>query len=335
VHSGGVSPTRPNRHARVELFRKHWDFLAAAKPVDAITSEPLSEVKAAFRRLTQHLPPIVVEVLGDGKSRALGTVVGSDGRILTKASELYGAISCRFADGQIRPATVQKVSREHDLAVLQVDARDLPEAKWSQSETIPPGTLIAAPVPGKPPLVGVVSLTARQIPPETGWLGVGLRDSDRGLEVEDDEMADEFDVPIHKGDIIVHVEGQPTPDHKKYLELMDEVGVPPAYAGDPVRVGVKRGDKTLEFRFPLVPSAFMIPYHRPEYESLRWSALPSAFDSDVPLTPKTCGGPVIDRSGRVAGIAIASRGQPSMSLDMILGRIYVIPASVAKGVVAE
>ena len=111
------------------MFRKQWDFLAAGKPVDVIASEPLGEITAGFQRVAKDLPPIAVEVLGDKQPQALGTIVGSDGRILTKASQLYGALSCRFADGRIRPASVQSVSREHDLAILKVDASDLPEAR--------------------------------------------------------------------------------------------------------------------------------------------------------------------------------------------------------------
>ena len=55
---------------------------------------------------------------GRHERRHLGTVVSSDGYILTKASELYGRISCRFADGRTLPASMRKTSREHDLTLL-------------------------------------------------------------------------------------------------------------------------------------------------------------------------------------------------------------------------
>ncbi|MHC4460740.1 MAG: trypsin-like peptidase domain-containing protein [Planctomycetota bacterium] len=311
------------RHLRVELFRKQWDFLAAGKPVDAITSEPLGEITAAFRRVANDLGPIVVEVLGDKKPRVLGTIVHSNGRILTKASELYGALSCRLADGRILPATVEKESREHDLAVLKVDASNLPAAEFSLSEKTPVGTLVAALTPGKPALAGVICHPDRPIPREGGWAGVGVRDGDRGLEVDEDERARGFDIPLRKGDIILHVEGHREMDREAFFKLTEfDVHC----AGDPIRIGVKRGDQTLEFRFPLPPSSYMIPYSPPEYESLRCSAFPSVFETDIPLTPKMCGGPVIDKTGRVAGVAIGCRNR---------GRIYVIPAAVARKVVKQ
>ena len=320
------------QHSRVELFRKQWDLLAAAKPVDVLDSDPLAEITAAFRRIAEDLPPIAVEVLADEKPRALGTIVGSEGRILTKASELVGAFSCRLADGRVFPASVQKVSREHDLALLKIDAAGLPEARWSRDESIAPGTLIAALVPGQPPRAGVVSLAARPIPPVTGALGVSLRDGDRGLEVHDvvaSAAAHGYDVPLRKGDVVVHVEGQPTPDVDAYRALIEpESGAAIAYAGDPVRVGVRRGRDTLELRFPLLPFDFFT-YSARRTASRRWWGFPSVFGTDIRLTPTLCGGPVIDRSGRVAGIAIACRAHG------IKGERHVIPAAVAKKVVAD
>jgi len=326
---GGASDEM--QHSRVELFRKQWDALAAGKPIDVLNSKPLAEVTAAFSRIAKALPPIAVKVFIDGKQRALGTIVGSNGRILTKASELYGAISCRLADGRIFPATVEKVSREHDLAVLKVDAADLPEPRWSESSSVATGTLIAALVPRRPPLPGVVSLAARPIPPVTGGLGVLVRDGKGGLEVYDDSTAKRYDAPLRKGDIVVDIEGRRTPDLKTFRELIGlRTGVPIGYAGDPVRVGVLRGGKTMQFRFPLPPSDLTIQYNGAKYESRRWSAFPSVFDTDLPLTPELCGGPVIDRNGCVVGISIACRTTYGG-----FGQRHVIPASVVKGVVAD
>jgi hypothetical protein len=109
-----------------------------------------------------------------------------------------------------------------------------------------------------------------------------------------------------------------------------EAGAAIAYAGDPVRVGVKRGDNTLDFQFPL-PLSYSIEYFGAENESLRWSGFPSVFGTNIPLTPKLCGGPVIDKTGRVAGITIACRTVPFTSW----GQRHVIPAAVAKDVLAD
>jgi S1-C subfamily serine protease len=56
----------------------------------------------------------------------------------------------------------------------------------------------------------------------------------------------------------------------------------------------------------------------------------SVFGTDIQLTPESCGGPVIDRNGRVVGIAIACRTESGG-----FGESHVIPASVARRVVAD
>jgi serine protease Do len=326
----GIKGKQERRHARVELFRKQWDLLVASKSVNMLDSDPRAKVRDVFRGISEDLPPIAVEVLAEGMPRVLGTIIRSDGRILTKASELAGALSCRLADGRVFPASVQKVSQEHDLAILKIDATDLPEAQWSPNESIAPGTLIAALIPGQPPLAGLVSLASRPRPPAMGALGVIIENGDGGLKVHDG-VDHGFNVPLRKGDVVVQVEGHPLTDYNAYLALFEpESGKAIANAGDTVRVGIQRGSDTLELRFTLPPSNFFT-YHASE-ASRRWWGFPSVFDTDIRLTPKQCGGPVIDKSGHVIGIVIAC--QPGDNFPKF-GQRHVIPASVARKVIGD
>jgi S1-C subfamily serine protease len=180
-------------------------------------------------------------VLADGKQKALGTIVGSDGLVLTKASVLKGTISCRLSNGREVSASIQKQSPQHDLAVLKVNAAGLPEARWSQGNDIVPGTLVAAVVPGQSTRSGVVSIAARLKPPVVGERAVRVQDGDRGPEVHD-----------------------------------------------------------------------------------------TAFGTDIQLKPESCGGPVIDRTGCVVGIAITCRTEFGG-----FGQSYVIPASAARRMISD
>jgi S1-C subfamily serine protease len=229
------------QHSRVELFGKQWDLLAASKPVDVLEAKPLAEITAEFSHITKELPPIAVKVLADGKQKALGTIVGSDGLVLTKASVLKGSVSCRLSNGRELSASIQKQSPQHDLAVLKIDAAGLPEARWSQGNDIARGTLIAAVVPGQSTRAGVVSIAARLKPPVVGERAVRVQDGDRGPEFHD-----------------------------------------------------------------------------------------SVFGTDIQLTPESCGGPVIDRNGRVVGIAITCRHEVGG-----FGQSYVIPASAARRMISD
>ena len=66
-----------------------------------------------------------VEVISEGETVALGTVVSEDGVIVTKASELGGTARCRFFDGEVRKAEIVTVDKQNDLALLKVDAEEL------------------------------------------------------------------------------------------------------------------------------------------------------------------------------------------------------------------
>jgi serine protease Do len=304
-------------HIRVEVHRKQWTMLSSGTPATIQDSDPLKETAAAFDRLAKGQEPTVVEVLGDKQPRALGTVIGSDGRIITKASELYGEISCRLADGRVLPATVSRLIREHDLAILKIDANDLPTADWSKADEASVGALAAVVLRGRGPSrttasLGVVSLAARSIPAEKPSLGVELKDSDRGMQVSSQPRRGRSQ--LRQGDVILEVAGRPTPNLQAFNQLIaPETGVPIAFAGDPVRVSVRRENESLEFVFPLPPT-------RP-VESARSSGFKSVFDLDVTLKPNVCGGPVIDKTGQVIGITIVARG---------LGQTHVLPAAIIR-----
>jgi serine protease Do len=153
---------------------------------------------------------------------------------------------------------------------------------------------------------------------------VGVQDSDRGLEVHDDSKAQELGIPLRKGDIILDIQDRRTPDHKTYAKLLQpEAGIPIAYPGDPVCVRVKRGTQTMEFRFRL----FLLGGGQfPENRSPRWYGFPKVFDTEIPLKPTQCGGPLIDVRGRIMGIVIACSQHPSESS----AQVHVIPAAVAE-----
>jgi S1-C subfamily serine protease len=193
VHSGGGNP-------RVEVVRTQWDQLAGTDSIAVLASEPLEQITAAFERDPVDRS-IVVEVLGDGKRRALGTIVASDGRVVTKASELLtGSPSCRMPDGRVLPARVIKASREYDLALIQVDATKLHAAQWSEQDRPTIGTLLAALLPDGAPLVGTMCHQTRGIPAERVWRGEGLRDTDGGLEVHDLPKPTRPFTPIRRGE---------------------------------------------------------------------------------------------------------------------------------------
>src|SRR5262245_16328010 len=76
----------------------------------------------AFRSVVALVDGSVVQVLNHGKEAALGTVVGSDGWVLTKHSLLKDKIEVKLADGKVLPAELIGVKEDHDLALLKIAA---------------------------------------------------------------------------------------------------------------------------------------------------------------------------------------------------------------------
>ena len=153
---------------------------------------------------------------------AIGTIVSRDGQILTKASVLPEVTSCRLIDGRIFPAAVVKIAREHDLAILKIRVADLPIGEWSREDDPRVGTILAFPAASDGLAVGFISHPPISIPPERGELWVRLRDRPPGLEIE--EVYEGFrgspvlhNTMLHKGDVILSVDGRPTPDSSKCL----------------------------------------------------------------------------------------------------------------------
>ena len=107
--------------------------LPALAMVFGLLWDPVSTVYGQGRdngRMIQLVRPVaetvgdsVVQVLSGGRPVVLGTVVGADGYLLTKRSELSNdPIRVRLADGRLFPARVAAVRRENDLALLRIES---------------------------------------------------------------------------------------------------------------------------------------------------------------------------------------------------------------------
>jgi S1-C subfamily serine protease len=349
VLSGPATPRSVLIYEGADQFTPLWDSLAKGPALDDLVPFDASPAAAAVCKAIEHVPSIVCEVLGDGKRRALGTIISKDGRVLTKASELYGDISCRLADGRTLPATVREVACEHDLAVLKIDAAGLPRIVWSDRREAPVGTLVAAQRFGQPPTVGLVSHSTHTSAPAVGYLGIGkLKDAVGGVEVE--QLASwwnpsiakglkenyglaDLESPIRVGDVILSIEGRPVSNLKTWEKLTKRRAnnsgweVPFVIAGDPVRVTVRRDGKERSLRFPLPSTTWDVR----DKTSPRNSSFPAVFDTDVSLSRDLCGGPLVDCEGRVVGITIALPESVVMA-SPVMSRTFAIPAIVARTV---
>src|SRR5262249_49744882 len=121
------------------------------------------KVMQAFRTVVRQPSQSTVRIRCDGKDVALGTVVSTDGWIVTKDSVLTGkGIVGRFRDGRELPAKVVGSHEPYDLALLKVEARGLAPITWRESKEATVGKWVATVGPGEDPLaIGVVSVATR------------------------------------------------------------------------------------------------------------------------------------------------------------------------------
>jgi serine protease Do len=338
-------------YAAVEVFAVLRDRLRASEEIAAekeLPGRPIPTRRDAFGAFEPDEDVIkaaaaahtsTVEILGDGRQVALGLVVGADGLILTKRSELAGcsALACRMADGRRLHGRVVSGSAEYDLALLKVNATSLPTAAWAGAGSLHLGQIVASLGPDPQPIhFGVIGAVGVSNPPVTGYLPIsGKETTPKGLSghVFTEVWNNRPDIGdlrerLRAGDLITHLDDLPTPTPEEYLKVRDRrLAAPDAMVGERVKLTVRRGEETLQVFVPIIPSGTLPAFKWSECPlSLRRNGFPKVFSHDGGVIPEQCGGPVVDRSGQVIGVNIARADEV---------QTFAIPADVVQKVVAE
>src|SRR5262249_8747847 len=112
--------------------------------IDPETTMAGPALKAAFHDATTAARRSTARVRLDGKDAALGTVVGADGWVLTKASEVdAGKVTVMLQGGRELEAKVTGVNEMNDLAMLKIDLRggqSLQPVSWIKpTDKVPAG----------------------------------------------------------------------------------------------------------------------------------------------------------------------------------------------------
>jgi serine protease Do len=286
--------------------------------------------RAAFREVVKDARKSVVEVRVDGEKVGLGGIVGTEGYVLTKASFLGPTNTCVLGNGQEFSAKVLGVSRDYDLAMLKVDAQDLPALEISEDAVPVVGSWLATVDTDQYPVaIGVVSVESREIPHQAGILGVQLNSEEgaaRIVQVFPGSAAAKAGLLVN--DIITKIEGQETPSREALISRVQEFS-----PGDTVKLLVKRADEELTLsavlmgRFPgLRPSRNEFQNRLGGELSERRFGFASAFQHDTVVEPSDVGGPVVNLDGKVVGFNVARAGRTET---------YAVPAATLVQVIAE
>ncbi len=293
-------------------------------------------MKAPFRQVVRAASQCVVRIKCDAKDVALGTIVGPDGWILTKASEILaagdeikprGKITCRLRDGRELEARIVGIHSHLDLAMLKIDAVNLPIIPWNPLQPTVGQWLATAGMEDDPLAVGIVSVPRRAIPPTGGVIGIQLAEKDGEATVQRVLPKSPADLAgLKPNDVITHVNGQSAAN---VIELRNLLGR--HKPGDTVLITVKRGQQTLDFAVKMVKFSSPGLVRQRQMNAMgvgvsrRADNFSAVLQHDTVVPPVDCGGPVVDLSGKIVGVNIAHAGRTEtycLPTDVVLRAMY-------------
>jgi serine protease Do len=294
------------------------------------------QFKKIFRQVIAPARKSTVTIVERGQTVALGTVVSEDGLILTKASEMGKEPVVRLADGRELKGLLVGDRKEHDLALLKIEATGLTPVQWRPSHDAPVGHWAVSVGTAEDPIaLGVISVGLRKINlnkafPKLpalngGYLGVTLSPAEAGARIESvlpDTGASK--AGLKAADLILTIAGKATKDAEGVRKVLGTYK-----AGDDVVVRVRRGDQEFDLKARLGTR----PLSRGEIQnrmgsklSKRTDGFPVILQHDSVVLPEQCGGPLVDLEGKTIGINICRAGRTES---------FAIPSEVVMPLVNE
>ncbi len=288
----------------------------AATAGEALESRFYTEgraVMSAFAEVNTSAKAWTVRVNCDSQSVALGTVVASDGWILTKGSELQGNITCLFNDGQELSAEFIGYDQENDLALLKVDATELPAIEWADENRGIGRWVVTVGMGRSPAGVGIISAERIEVRSErgTGVLGIELVQEDGPPQVKaivPESGAERARLSI--GDIVEQIDEVGLASREELVGYIRNLR-----PGDLVSLVIRRGEDTLTVpaRLAYPSGRFLSSQGMMDHMGGELSFRRSGFDEVIPhdtvIPPSACGGPLVDLTGKAIGINIARAGR--------------------------
>ena len=274
------------------------------------------ETWKAFDSVREVLQESSAVIYEGWKSIAYGVIVSPDGYLLTKASEIEGLkdLSVRVDRAHYKDVKVISSTVEWDVALLKIEAQDLPVIEWAGLEPVH-GTWIVSNGSttrrDRRLRVGIISANARKVGGGRApvVLGVTLDTSgnEEGLpvrEVQEDSGASE--AGLRSGDVILEMEGE---EVRTMDDLREVLGS--KEPGDKIQIRLRREDEDLELTVELKRRESVFEEKKTRNDAMsgrvskRRSDFPRVLQTDLPLSVRSVGGPLLNLKGECVGMNIA------------------------------
>ncbi|NND97309.1 MAG: PDZ domain-containing protein [Pirellulaceae bacterium] len=269
------------------------------------------DMTTLVRPIAEKSRPSVAQILSGGRPVALGTIVGSDGYVLTKRSELTGdPVRVRLSDGRLLPARVAAVRRASDLALLKVETATPMQPIQFVTDSLPIGSFVITPGrTGRPIGLGVLSVRARRVAHQ-GRLGVMLDNDPNGMATVQTVYphSGAQRAGVKKDDRIIAINGRQEMSRESVIQTLRGM-----FPGENVRLTIVRAGDTLELNAQIRDMDILQETENDTKvngpRSVRLNGFEQVMQHDTVLDPDDCGGPVLDSKGRAIGINIARAGR--------------------------
>ena len=248
-----------------------------------------------------------------------GTVVDGRGFLLTKASEIDAAgdkLHCKVGDNKHVARRVQ-TWKNHDLALLHVEAKNLPAVQWHAGELPAVGAFLTTPgiEDGKPIAIGMLGVLPRSLSnKDRGFLGIGVGEADNGVKVERVfPNLPAGKAGIETNDVVVKLNGKAPGTVAEFIDKVSRLK-----PGDKIKLEIKRGEEAKHFEVELAERPKENRMESPRFRRMNQmggslsefrDGFPNVFQHDMPLEANQMGGPIVDLQGNVLGINIARAGR--------------------------
>ena len=279
-----------------------------------------SSVKRAFKKLTEVTGKSTIRIKSGNATFGLGTIVGADGWIVTKASLLEDReeILCVVNDKELEP-TVVATEKDYDLALLKVSAKNLTPVSFAPADQpVNAGQfVVSVNHRGDPETIGVVSVLPRKFRrrgfprnlqrKKQGYLGISVKNNPDGDGVMVEEVRERTAAKkagLRVRDIVLEIGGKETNSQAELSRVIKAFK-----PNSKVTLKIIRADRERELSATLGDYVDAINSSADQWGggpfSKRRFNFPAVIAHDSVLLPEKCGGPLINSKGQVVGINIA------------------------------